>query len=358
MSTEIHDYPELTMARRDMLIQSALYRPTAFWDEASSCIVSELQLTGVNRFRSTETALDFFVPTYGSPGGSFSLEQNHGMREWLQTRYPQDIKPQLTTASFLNGQMSATADYRVLKAADNPEHLPYLHKFSESKYGEPVEHFEFDGRWFSRSSLNYLLGLALLKKHMHGDVPRIVLEIGGGFGTLGEVLSSSGIDGLRYIDIDIPPMNFVAQHYLGALLGEEHLATYAQTAHIDSIQIDALPQTSALCSWQIEKLQGQVDLFVNFISFQEMEPHIVKNYLGHVTRLGARWILLRNMREGKQLRRHGSVGVDTPILGDDYVAMLPEYELVERNVIPFGFQTVDGFHSELFLLKRKASTAA
>jgi hypothetical protein len=100
-----------------------------------------------------------------------------------------------------------------------------------------------------------------------------------------------------------------------------------------------------------------VDLFVNFISFQEMEPHIVKNYLGHVTRLGARWILLRNMREGKQLRKNDWVGVDTPILGDDYLAMLPAYELLERNVIPFGYQTVDGFHSELLLLKRKAQGA-
>jgi hypothetical protein len=59
------------------------------------------------------------------------------------------------------------------------------------------------------------------------------------------------------------------------------------------------------------------------------------------------------MREGKQLRKNDWVGVDTPILADDYIAMLPGYELVERNVFPFGYKTVDGYHSELFLLKRK-----
>jgi len=107
-----------------------------------------------------------------------------------------------------------------------------------------------------------------------------------------------------------------------------------------------------LSAWQIEKLQGQIDLFVNFISFQEMEPHIVKNYLQHVDRLESRWVLLRNMREGKQMRKEGGVGVDVPILGDDYLTMLPGYELVERSVFPFGYRTVDDFHSELLLLKR------
>ena len=252
--------------------------------------------------------------------------------------------------------MSALADYRVLQAADDPSRLPHLHTFSESKVGEPVERFEFDGRYFSRSSLNYLLGLALLKKHLNGDMPRTVLEIGGGFGTLGEVLSSAGIDNMRYIDIDIPPTSFVAQHYLSEVLGKHCVATFAQTSAMNSIEINALPQAAVLCSWQIEKLQGQVDLFVNFISFQEMEPHIVRNYLGHVIRLGARWVLLRNMREGKNLRRGGWVGVETPILGDDYLAMLPGYELVDRNVLPFGYQTVDGFHSELLLLRKKGQS--
>jgi putative sugar O-methyltransferase len=353
MSTGAYHYAELILAREAMQTQSELYRPTAFWDEASSRIVSELESNGVERFRSLDTALGFFVPTYGVPGGGFSTQQTAGLRAWLKGKYPEDAKPQLALNHFLSGRMSALADYRVLRAADDPSRSPYLHTFSESKVGEPVEHFEFDGRRFSRSSLNYLLGLALLKKHLNGDVPRTVLEIGGGFGTLGEVLGSAGIGGLHYIDIDIPPTSFVAQHYLSEVFGKDHVATYAQTAGRNSIEIDTLPQAAVLCSWQIEKLQGQVDLFVNFISFQEMEPPIVKNYLGHVTRLGARWILLRNMREGKQLRKNDWVGVETPILGDDYLTMLPGYELVERNVIPFGYQTVDGFHSELLLLRLK-----
>jgi putative sugar O-methyltransferase len=215
-----------------------------------------------------------------------------------------------------------------------------------------VEQFEFEGRRFSRSSLNYLLGLALLKKHLGEQALGTVLEIGGGFGTLGEILASSGVDGQRYIDIDIPPTSFVAQAYLTQVLGAPNVASYAQTRDLPAIDIQKLPQASVLCSWQIEKLRGTVDLFVNFISFQEMEPAVVANYLEQVSRLKARWILLRNMREGKQIRTGpGSVGVETPIRSDDYLAMLPGYELAERNVLPFGYRTVDGFHSELLLLR-------
>jgi putative sugar O-methyltransferase len=349
----MNDYEELDLAREAMRKQSELYRPSVFWDEASSRLVEELRAVGVARFRSMQTALGFFVPTYGVPGNGFSQEQSGAVLESFHDRFADAKKPQLALSQFLSGQLSALSDYRVLLAADDPQALPHLHRFSESQFGDPPEHFEFDGRRFSRSSLNYLLGLALLKRHLKGDVIRTVLEIGGGFGTLGEILCAAGIEGMRYVDIDIPPTSFVAQHYLGKVLGHSNVGTYAQTAGSTSIDIASLPAASVLCSWQIEKLKGQVDLFVNFISFQEMEPHIVENYLGHVNRLETRWILLRNLREGKQLRKQGSVGVERAILGDDYLAMLPEYRLVERNVFPFGYRTVDGFHSELLLLRRR-----
>jgi hypothetical protein len=82
---------------------------------------------------------------------------------------------------------------------------------------------------------------------------------------------------------------------------------------------------------------------------------VVANYLKHVMRLNTRWVLLRNLREGKQLSSGpGFVGVENPIKSDDYLSMLPGYELAERNVLPFGYRTVDGFHSELLLLKRRS----
>jgi hypothetical protein len=106
--------------------------------------------------------------------------------------------------------------------------------------------------------------------------------------------------------------------------------------------------------WQLRRLRGTIDLFVNFISFQEMEPAVVVNYLGLVSSLAPRWVLLRNLKEGRQRRQHpDAVGVDEPVLGDDYAAMLPDHRLVERGAMPFGYVTVDRFHSELLLFRHR-----
>lgn len=348
------DYPELTKAYADMLQQSELYKPTSFWDNASSQIVKDLNENGVEKFRSLTSILSYFVPTYGTPGNSYSPEMAEILISRLQADFPGQKKPLLGLKQFLSGYMQALSDYRVLKAADTEKELPYLHLFSESTFGEPAEQFEFEGRRFSRSSLNYLLGLAMLKKHLEGNVPGTILEIGGGFGTLGEIIASAGLDDFRYINIDIPPTSFVSQTYLSHVLGKEHVSTYEKTQAAAGIEINSLQKAAVLCSWQIERLTGKVDLFVNFISFQEMEPPVVKNYLDHVSRLETEWVLLRNMREGKNIRRDkNSVGVETPILGGDYLKMLPDYELIDRNVIPFGYKAVDDFHSELLLLRRK-----
>jgi len=348
-----HFYPELEEAIEDMRAQGDLYRPTAFWELACSQIEAELLDFGVERFRSLPLPLGYFVPTYGSPANGFTAEQIHALASCLSNKWPADIKPSIGLTQFLQGRLQALADYRVLLAADDKTRVPYLHEFSESEVGSPVGQWTFDGRRFSRSSLNYLLGLAFLKRNVPDFHFYTVLEVGGGFGTLGEVIATSGIKDVRYIDIDIPPTSFVAQYYLGEVLGKENVATYSGTRDLSKIEIKNLPKVSVFSSWQIENLVGNVDLFVNFISFQEMEPLVVRNYLDHARRLGARYVLLRNLLEGKQKRNPGfSAGVETPVRGDDYAAMLPGYRLIARNVHPFGYETVDGFHSELQLLQR------
>jgi putative sugar O-methyltransferase len=273
----------------------------------------------------------------------------------LRGTYPNARKAQLALDHFLSGAQAALADYRVLIAGDNQNQLPWLHHFSESAFGQPVEQFEWDAKRYSRSALNYLLGLSLLKRHLKDDIPRCVLEIGGGFGTLGEIWSQSGIANWQYIDIDIPPTQGVAQEYLNAVIGAERVSGFDDIPDSGEVPLGSLKQAAVLCPWQIEQLVGEVDLFVNFISFQEMEPEVVSNYLHHVSRLRARWILLRNLREGKPTQKDGQPGVKNPIRTEDYVALLGNYELIANNVHPFGFQTVDGFHSELLLFKRKSS---
>lgn len=109
-----------------------------------------------------------------------------------------------------------------------------------------------------------------------------------------------------------------------------------------------------MCSWQIEKLKGKIDLFINFISFQEMEPDVVENYLSNVFNLNPKYILLRNLREGKQLKKRNQIGVNKPVKFTHYYSFLKrKYKLINKSVVPFGLETYDNFHSELLVFKKK-----
>jgi putative sugar O-methyltransferase len=314
--------------------------------------VNELSSEGVEFFRQLPSALNFFVPNYGVPASGFNADQIQLLLDTLIHNFPHSSKAQLALKHALSGHQSALADYRVLQASEQLNDLPDLLVFSESQIGQPVEQWQWDDRRYSRSALNYLLGLSFLKKHLAGEVPRTLLEIGGGFGSLGEIWSQSGIMNWQYIDIDIPPTQFVADYYLRQVLGDKWFTGFDDLPSGVPVHIRSLKQASVLCSWQIEQLQGEIDLFVNFISFQEMEPEVVQNYLYHVDRLKTRWVLLRNMREGKQLKRNDNPGVIKPIKSEDYHGMLPNYKLIARNVLTYGYETVDGFHSELQLFRR------
>lgn len=335
--------------------QNEFFRPSSFWREAANNIFHEIRDFGIENFRSLPLPLGYFVPTYGSPANSLNIDIETRIRKLIKDENCSN-KQELTIMNFLTGYNHAFSDYRVLKAADNTAIKPTLHLFSESSYGNPKEQFEIEGKYFSRSSLNYLLGLAFLKKHIGNDEIRTVLEIGGGFGTLGEILKYSSIPMQKYINFDIPPISFISWNYLSNIYPKQDINSLDSMMQKGEINIDGLEACSIFNNWQIESLNGEVDLFVNFISFQEMEPHLVANYLKHIIRLNTKWVLLRNIREGKQVKsKENTVGVEVPILKEDYLNMLRDtYELVDSNVIPYGFRTVDNFNSELMLFKRRS----
>lgn len=352
----LDDLPdELRSMLADMASAEDLYRPTHFWQCGLAALLPAAAAARIAAFRSDPEALRFFVPQYGFPGYGKSPASFAPVRDALTAMAVPDARAAQWLEQTLSGETQAIADYRVLMAGDRPG-WPHLDQVSESVIGQPEEQFVIDGRRVSRSFLNYALGLVFAKRHVPLDDVRTVLEIGGGFGTLGELLLGDTRNEAFWIDVDIPPTAFFASHYLRARFGEAAVATYERTREQAELSIDALRarhHAAVLCPWQLPKLTGRVDLFVNFISFQEMEPAVVENYLGHVARLGTRFVLLRNLREGKRAAVAGELGVRQPIRGADYDRWLPGFDLVATNTIPFGHRTVDGFHSELRLYRRR-----
>ena len=347
-----YQYPLLKIMLQDMISASPQYRPTSFWQKAVEEIVEDIQNNGIENFRSLTSALKFFVPTYSYPGYPINPQRYVGFYDAFASIGPHSSKLDTRLKWLLSGELLAQSDYRVYLSSmlDVP---PYTDQATESDVGNPVEQFNFNGKNFSRSFLNYLLGINFFKKVCKPGVIRNVLEIGGGYGTLGEILTSDSRNDSFYINVDIPPTSFISTYYLEQVLGHTHVGNYEKLKTFSTLNINELRKNYkaiVLCPWQLPIVAGQIDLFVNYISFQEMEPDVVANYLDHVQRLCPRYILLRNLREGKQVAKDsGSLGVKRPILGANYDQFIPGYDLAGTNTIPFGHETEDGFHSELRL---------
>lgn len=347
-------YPLLQQMLDDMEIQSNLYKPTHFWQICSDRIIKDLNEGSIEKFRSLQSSLNFFVPTYSYPGYSLDKKKFKPVTNALWPLIEPKKVFMMRIENLLAGKIHALADYRTFMASST-DSFPYTDTLSESNVGEPIEQFLFDGRKFSRSYLNYLLGINFLKKNMPTGKIKTVMEIGGGFGTLGEILLGDKRNKCFYINADIPPLAYVSDYYLKNVFGYKSIGGYGELKNNESLHIDDLMQrykAISLCSWQVPKLQGKIDLFVNFISFQEMEPEIVENYCKNIRRLNPEFILLRNLKEGKKIKDiKNPIGVTNPILGKDYNNYFPEHELIETNTTVFGYETEDGFHSELRLYK-------
>lgn len=348
-------YKLLDLMIQDNKIQNELYKPTSFWQACSKQIVDDLKINGIENFRNLKTPRSFFVPTHSFIKYLDEKESYYILKNGLQS-ITTDFKMSKKLENLLDGYSHAFSDYRVLQAT-NKDFKPFTDKVSESSIGKPLEQFEFDGRKFSRSFLNYSLGLNFLKTHVDTTNIKTVMEIGGGFGTLGEILLGDERNEIFYINLDIPPVAFVSNYYLQNVFTNKKIADYSILKNKEVLNIEELKKefdAINTCSWQIEKIEAKIDLFVNFISFQEMEPEVVNNYCTHIRRLKPEFILLRNIKEGKKKKDKNTLcGVEKPILADDYDTFFPEYDLIAVDSAIFGFITEDNFHSQLRLYKIK-----
>lgn len=283
----------------DMQKADSLYLPTDFWSVCCKRITDEIHKKGLSEFKSHRSANQYYVPLYAKPYYLQNKDIIDALADWLDKLPYRKAGTDLT--NFMRGWTNAFNDYRVCRAADT-EIPPDISMVSESLTGGPSENFIFEKKNHSHSLLNYLRGLVFLKRSAKPESLEKVLEIGGGFGTLGEILLKSS-DRSFYVDIDLPPVAAVSTYYLKEIFGDRAVLDYSQTRGMNALDIDEFSgqyRAIVLCPWQFTNLEGKFDLFTNFISFQEMEPDVVQNYIRLVQRHTPDYVLLRNLREGKK----------------------------------------------------------
>jgi hypothetical protein len=96
-------------------------------------------------------------------------------------------------------------------------------------------------------------------------------------------------------------------------------------------------RSAVLPSWRMDDVDGPFDLFANCFSFQEMEPHVVANYIAKVAEKDVAWVVSLNSRKGKPKASGGGIGVVEQVTSARIVEMFRAhgYELVRAYGPPY-----------------------
>jgi putative sugar O-methyltransferase len=343
----------LDLMLSDLEFADKFYKPTNFWNAGTAVILKDLKSDDdFKDFRSHLSARSLYVPTYEhSIYKKYRKYINQLFRIKLDKN--QNIPEIEGIFGTLSGYNKAKTDYRIFLATDIPTY-PVLTNINESLVGEPQEYFVFDSKNYSRCFLNYLIGLNFLKKSVNTESIENILEIGGGYGTLCEIFLKAA-QNTFYVNIDIPPVAAISSYYLTQLFGEDSILTYDQSRDMEEIDIVELKKEyrcAIFCPWQLPKIRGSFELFVNFMSFQEMEPDVVENYISYIEKLTSKYVLLRNSRSGKRKAKNQyDVGVIEPTTTDRMLEMFKKFEVANRNHVVYGDFSKD-FISELICLTK------
>lgn len=293
------------------------FRPTNFWGPGLEALLRDMREEGLENFKSWPTARVWFHPVYSA---GFTKESIQELTDSIGATNPLVRGEALWRT--LSGRQEALRDFDVACAMWDQENWPFdITGRGESRRGNPPEIHRLvraDPKiGYGRAHLNYLLVLAALSRHVKKR-QRSFLEIGGGFGALGEVVLSRDRRA-RYVNLDIPPLCTVSSYYLSERFPGLFETYQGELAEPGPISVE---RNAVLPNYRIDDLTDDFEVFVNTYSFQEMEPDVVERYVDAVCKRGIKWAVSLNSREGKpKAAAAGEWGALDPVTSDAIVGM-------------------------------------
>ena len=324
------DWDGLTQRTLDGLEHcDELYRPTNFWGPGLEQLLDDMRNEGLESFKRWPSAGFWFYPRYGL---GMTAEQLQAAIDAVLEVHPA-AHPALVRQG-LSGGDQARRDFAAARLSWDHRRWPImLGRFGESRHGRPPQLFPLTGRrhGWTRPYLNYMLCMSALSHHVE-RAPTSVLELGGGFGVLGEFLMRRS-ERVRYVDLDIPPLLTVASYYLRTIFGDR-VAIPDDLPEKGPLGVEG---SAVLPNWRIGDVAGPFDVFVNAFSFQEMEPHVVANYIEQVVGRDVEYVVSLNSRDGKpRLSDGAAIGVQDAVTSQFIVEAFESrgYRLLKRYGSP------------------------
>ncbi len=305
-----------------------IYQPTNYWSVYNEGIVPELYSQGLHDFRRRrKTVLHKFSANDPSPAPLVDLLRIR----YLNNRYTRRLRPWvrlLATANraqaYLRGQ-SMLGFARKKSAGSWAKPLDAL---EASLVGNPERPIRSKGRAYTPSILQYYMDYAYCSQFIDFDSLQLVVELGSGSGKQIEVVKKLHPH-ICFLVFDIPPQLYVCEQYLSAVVPGS-VVSFRETRNLNELPEESRGKIFILGNWQFPIIQGSnVDLFWNCASFQEMEPHVVANYLTYVNQSCKYVFLSQEMGGKRRADKLGERGVLQPTTLDDYLAGLANLRMVD-----------------------------
>lgn len=318
----------LRLALDELESADPLYRPTQFWQPGVRSLLDDMGRRGMETFKSWPSSAYFFYPRYSPTLSYAQLDQ--------LLPHLREVAPSASEAWFHNnmiGANEANKDIDVVLAYLASGQLPLqIDRYGESELGTPPQRyrpFGPEGPAFGRPFINYLKIISAASPYLDPGF-RSVMELGSGFGVLGEILGGMDRE-IQYVNVDIPPLSVVADYYLTGV-GAGPILRNLDLADGATVVLESGGRSACLSPWHLPGIEGRADVFVNAFSFQEMEPAVVANYASQIARLGTQVVISLNSRRGKPLAETNEIGVREQVTSDSIAREFAShgYEVVAR----------------------------
>ena len=148
------------------------------------------------------------------------------------------------------------------------KHLP------EKNVGNCHCSINFLGYWFDYGIIHHLKWYEEIEKYIKNN--SIILEIGGGFGSLARIIIND--KKCKYFLIDLPEANLMSNYYLQNFFPEKKIFNYSD--YKDKLLEDVIQNYDIfiLPPGTLDKQNIKFDFIINSRSFMEMNKKIIKEY--------------------------------------------------------------------------------
>ncbi len=337
MTLQVKDnFALLDMMNEDMERAPVLYKPTNYWEYKANFLLPALKEEGLKDFRRKT------VSVYASIGGvdvlpqwlidlnKYRLFNNrilHLLPFWKKAMQLMNIAVNRVTRIFpAYIDYLKKKPYRYALQVQRETGAAPVDQFEASLAGNPEYVFEVNGKSYTNNIFDYYLRYAYCCKFIDFKNIKVIVELGSGSGKLTEVVKKLHPH-ITFLLFDISPQLYVGEQYLGTVFPED-VVSYSKNRELEQLPDFEEGKIYFFGSWQFPMIEEfKFDLFFNLTSFQEMEPHVVANYLRFVNG-NAKYVYLHSKMDGKEVAvKEGEFGVMEPTKLIHFEQGLTEYEL-------------------------------